>query len=131
MNNIKLIENELNIILPESLKSFLMANPLKDKRCKLVLKDEIIIINKFLGFESEDSICSEKRLYGDLLDYDTIPIAITEYDDLICLYYESKDKEPKVVYFSYELALEDINESLFDVAISFEEFCKMLVPYED
>lgn len=130
MNKIKSIENELNIILPESLKSFLLENPLKDKRCKLVLKDEIIIINKFLGYESQENISYEKRQYGDLLDYDTIPIAITEYDDLICLYYESNDKEPKVVYFSYELALEDINESLFDIAINFAEFCKMLVPYE-
>jgi hypothetical protein len=130
MNKIKLIENELNIILPESLKSFLLANPLKDKRCKLVLKDEIIVINKFLGFDSQESISYVKRQYGDLLDYDTIPIAIAEYDDLICLYYETNDKEPKVVYLSYELALEDINESLFNVAINFDEFCKMLVTYE-
>lgn len=129
MTNIKSIENELNIVLPESLKTFLMTNPLKDTSCKLVLKDEIIIINKFLGYEGEENISSEKRLHDDLLDYDTIPIAITEYDDLICLYYESDDKEPKVVYFSYELALEDINESLFDVAINFEVFCEMLVPY--
>lgn len=129
MTNIKTIENELNINLPDSLKFFLMANPLKDKRYKLVLKNENIIINKFLGYEGEESIFSEKRLHGDLLDYDTIPIAITEYDDLICLYYESDDKEPKVVYFLYELALEDINESLFDLAINFEDFCEMLVPY--
>lgn len=129
MNNIKSIETELKIILPESLKSFLMTNPLKDTRCRLVLKDEIIMINKFLGHEGEENISSEKRLHGDLLDYDTIPIAVTEYDDLICLYYESDDKEPKIVYFSYELALEDINESLFDIAINFEDFCKMLVPY--
>lgn len=63
-----------------------------------------------------------EELY-DFFGYDIVPIAETDYDDYICLYYRENMKKPSIVYWDYELALENSEEGilfLFDSMYEFE-----------
>ncbi len=69
----------------------------------------MLCINKFLtDAEIEDAL----KEYYDFWGYDIIPIAVTDYDDYICLYYKDESDNPSIIYWNYELALENEKEGI-------------------
>lgn len=71
--------------------------------------DDVLCINKFLtDAEIEDAL----KEYYDFWGYDIIPIAVTDYDDYICLYYKDESDNPSIIYWNYELVLENEKEGI-------------------
>lgn len=71
--------------------------------------DDVFCINKFLtDAEIEDAL----KVYYDFWGYDIIPIAVTDYDDYICLYYKDDSDNPSIICWNYELALENEKEGI-------------------
>ncbi len=82
-------------------------------------------LESFLSFDSKDDDYIE-WFYKDnrhlFLD-DIVPFGTTKYIDLICFDYRNgRDVDPSIVYWNYDLALEDITESIFPICDSFAEF---------
>lgn len=129
MDDIKKIENQFNIKFPKAYVELINSEYIEYKNILVVLENENIKIKKFLSIEScdKENIIDEYSENKNLMLEGIIPIAITEYDDYICLYYiDSRDVEPKVIFWSYELAMEDLHEGIFEIANSFAEFTTKL-----
>ena len=61
--------------------------------------------------------------FYDLLGNDIILIVETSHDDYICLYYRENMKQPSIVYWNYELALENPDEGSLLLCEDLDEFC--------
>ena len=59
--------------------------------------------------------------FYDYFGYEIIPIAEVDYDDYICLYYKNK-KNPSIIYWNYELALENPEEGIIVLYDCMHEF---------
>lgn len=130
MHNIKDVEKLLNISFPQKYVEFINSN-IKgfDKTSyNLSIENEKIAIEKFLPIVGDDSetVYSAYCENRNLMLNGIIPIASAEYDDYICLYYNDKNYDPKVIFWSYELAIENVHEGIFNISNSFEEFLKLL-----
>ena len=82
--------------------------------------DDRFIISKFLTVTEMIDILDE---FYDMLGYDVVPIAETSYDDYICLYFKENMKQPSIVYWNYELALENPDEGILLLFEDLDEFC--------
>lgn len=127
MESIEVLESKLNIRFPEEFNRFVSTY---SNQQKIVIKtlDVDTVIQDFLPIET----CVENSVYEVYLENSSlmldgiIPIATTQYDDLICLFYrDSRENEPIVIYWSYELSLEEREEGIFKVANSFSEFLEL------
>ena len=125
------IEKRLNIKFPKEYIDFINnMDAINSKKIILLDEEENILIKNFLSLNEdiEDSIIQVYNEYRSIMLEGVIPIATTEDEDYICLYYE-KDREnlPKVILWSYELALDQYGEGMFPVSNSFGEFGKKLL----
>ncbi len=114
------IEKKQNIKFPEEYKQLYQSNfrAFNDKM-EIDTKEGIYRIYKFLSAAEINDILEE--LY-DLLGYDIIPIAEIDYGDYICLYYRGEARDPVIIYWNYELALENAEEGITYLYSSIHEF---------
>ena len=123
MNGLKNFEKMQNVKLPEIYKDMYTSEFRKlSGRDRLCLSNEDIIISSFLDINKISEIIEE---YHDLLGYNIIPFAETKYKDYICFYYNELEK-PSIIFWSYELALENPNEAIFYICNDFNEFLQKL-----
>ena len=125
------IEKRLNIKFPKEYIDFINnIDAINNKKIILLDEEEDILIKNFLGLDErrEDSIIQIYNEYKNIMLEGVIPIAATEYEDYICLYYDiNRENEPKVILWSYELALDQFGEGMFSISKSFSEFEKKLI----
>lgn len=81
--------------------------------------NDIFKIRKFLTATEMFDILDE---FYDLFGYDIIPIAEADYDDYICLYYRKNMKQPSIIYWDYELALENPEKGILLLCEDMHEF---------
>lgn len=81
-------------------------------------------MNSFLRTGFVEKIPEE---FYDFMGYDIVPIAETDDDDYICLYYRENMKNPSIVYWNYELALENPEEGILFLYDSMYEFETKLI----
>ncbi|MGL5151436.1 MAG: SMI1/KNR4 family protein [Clostridium sp.] len=126
MHDIEDVEKLFNISFPQKYIDFINSNSkyIDKINYTIKLKNEKIIIKKFLPIvgDTMETVYSAYCENRDLMLEGIIPIANAEYDDYICLYYKEENCVPKVILWSYELAIEDINEGIFHISDSFEQF---------
>ena len=60
-------------------------------------------------------------LFYDYFGYDIVPIAEVEYEDFICLDFRVNKQNPEIVYWNYELALENPIEGITLLYSSMDE----------
>ena len=125
------IEKRLNIKFPKEYIDFINnMDAINSKKIILLDEEENILIKNFLSLNEdiEDSIIQVYNEYRSIMLEGVIPIATTEDEDYICLYYEMyRENLPKVILWSYELALDQYGEGMFPVSNSFSEFRKRLL----
>lgn len=125
------IERRLNIKFPKEYIDFINnMDAINSKKIILLDEEENILIKNFLSLNEdiEDSIIQVYNEYRSIMLEGVIPIATTEDEDYICLYYEmNRENLPKVILWSYELALDQYGEGMFPVSNSFSEFGKKLI----
>lgn len=125
------IEKILNIKFPKEYIDFINnMDAINSKKIILLDEEENILIKNFLSLNEdiEDSIIQVYNEYRSIMLEGVIPIATTEDEDYICLYYETdRENLPKVILWSYELALDQYGEGMFPVSNSFSEFEKKLL----
>lgn len=125
------IEKRLNIKFPKEYIDFINnMDAINSKKIILLDEEENILIKNFLSLNEdiEDSIIQVYNEYRSIMLEGVIPIATTEDEDYICLYYETdRENLPKVILWSYELALDQYGEGMFPVSNSFSEFRKKLL----
>lgn len=126
----KKIEEILNIKFPINyVENF---NKKLNEFTSLYLPDdkEIVKIKEYYSLDNDKSENYLPNVYArekNILLDDLIPYAVTEYDDYICFYFiKGRKLEPTIVYFSYDLAYEDREEAVFQIADNFKEFLDLL-----
>ncbi len=121
------IEKKQNIKFPEEYKRIYQFNFKEfNNSMEIHVKDEVFCIRRFLSADEMNDILAE---FYDFWGYDIVPIAETDYEDYICLYYIDNRDHPSIVYWNYELALENSSEGitlLFDSIHEFIANIKML-----
>lgn len=119
MYSLESIEKRQNIKFPEEYKQLYQSNFKEiDNRLEIHAGDDVFCISKFLTTTEINDILEE---YYDFFGYDIVPIAETD-DDYICLYYRENRKKPSIVYWNYELALENPEEGILFLYDSMYEF---------
>jgi hypothetical protein len=120
MLNLDCIEKKQNIKFPEEYKQLYQSNfvTLND-RMEINTKEDIFRIRKFLSATEISDILEE---FYDFLGYDIIPVAEIDYGDYICLYYKEDAEEPSIIYWDYELALENAEEGISYLYSNAHEF---------
>ena len=125
------IEKKLNIKFPKEYIDFISnIDDMNSKKVILLDEEENIVIKNFLSLDEdiEDSIIQIYNEYRSIMLEGVIPIETTEDEDYICLYYETdRENIPKVILWSYELALDQYGEGMFSVSNSFSEFIEKLL----
>ena len=125
------VEKILNIKFPKEYVDFINnMDAINSKKVILLDEEENILIKNFLSLNEdiEDSIIQVYNEYRSIMLEGVIPIATTEDEDYICLYYETdRENLPKIILWSYELALDQYGEGMFPVSNSFSEFEKKLL----
>lgn len=120
MYSLESIEKKQNIKFPEEYKRLYQSNFKEiDNRIEIHVGDDVFCISKFLTTTEISDILKE---YYDFFGYDIVPIAETDEDDYICLYYRENMKKPLIVYWNYELALENPEEGILFLYDSMYEF---------
>ena len=105
------IEKKQNIKLPERYKQLYQSN-FQDISVRLTVQinEEAFNIKKFMTVTEIIHALDE---FYDFWGYDIVPIAEDEYGNYKCLYYKSCGNIPMVVYWNYELALENPDDAIF------------------
>ena len=114
------IEQKQNIIFPRKYVELYKSN-FKEINNKLHFhtEEENFKIIKFLTAAEINNILEE---FCDFFGYDIIPIAEMEYNDYLCLYYVKNRKFPSIIYWNYELALENSEEAILFLYNDITEF---------
>lgn len=121
---LKSIEKKQNIILPSLYKDLYQSNFKEiDGRLNICTNEEIIRISKFLNAEEMNNIIEE---FYDFWSYDIIPIAETEYNDYICLFYRENLFNPSIIYWDYDLAMVSEEDAIFYLCDNIEELFSKL-----
>lgn len=117
---LKDIEKKQNICLPKRYKQLYESGFSKfNGKSKLKIKEDIFYVKQFLTATEIIGVMDE---FYDFWGYDIVPIAELEYGDYICLYYCECRKNPIIIYWNYELALENPNESILPLFNDIELF---------
>lgn len=125
MYSLENIEKKQNIKFPEEYKWLYQSNFKDiDNKIEIHTRDVIFCIKKFLTATEINDILEE---FYNFLGYDIIPIAETDYDDYICLYYRQNILKPSIIYWDYELALENPKEGILFLYNSIYEFKTKLI----
>lgn len=104
MISLECIEKMQNIKFPEEYTEFCQSNFKGINRMNIQVDEDSINISKFLNANEINDVLDE---YYDYLGYDIVPIAEVEYGDFICLDFRVNKQNPEIVYWNYELALEN------------------------
>ena len=125
MFDLDIIEKKQNIKFPEEYKR-LYQSDFKEfsNRLEIHVNDDVFRICKFLSAIEISDILAE---FYDFWGYDIVPIAETDYEDYICLYYKENRKNPSIVYWNYELALENSTEGITFLYGSMHEFITNII----
>ena len=78
-------------------------------RREIHVNDDSFVIQKILSVDEINKLLDE---FYDFWGYDIVPIAETDNEDYICLFFKENGKNPSVIYWNYELALEDSSEGI-------------------
>lgn len=132
MHGTEELEKYLNIKIPKSYIKWFSETKDYRRHNSIILRSEHgeFIVKQWLdikyeGLNSIGEIYTESR---DQLLEGIVPIAFTDIDDYICLFYSNgRHQEPSIILWDYELALEELEEGLFHIANDFLEFTKMLI----
>ena len=117
---LKDIEKKQNIRLPEKYKQLYHLDFAEvNEKIKLQTEEEIFYIKHFL---TATEIIHTLDVFYDFWGYDIVPIAELEYGDYICLYYKECRTNPTIVYWNYELALENPGGSMLFLFDDIEGF---------
>lgn len=120
MYSLEGIEKKQNIKFPKKYKQLYKSNFKEiDNRIAIHVGDDIFCISKFLTITEINGILEE---FYDFFSYDIIPIAETDDDNYICLYYKENIKKSSIIYWNYELALENQEEGILFLYDSIYEF---------
>lgn len=120
MYSLESIEKKQNIKFPEKYKQLYKSNFKEiDNRIAIHVGDDVFCISKFLTITEINDILEE---FYDFFGYDIVPVAETDDDNYICLYYKENMKKPSIVYWNYELALENPEEGILFLYDSIYEF---------
>ncbi len=119
------IEKKQNIRFPEEYKQ-LYQSGFKEftGKMELCVNDDVFNIHKFLSVSEIKDILAE--LY-DFFGYNIVPIVETDLEDYICLYYRNDIINPSIVYWNYELALENSSEGITDLYDNIHEFITNII----
>ena len=119
------IEKKQNIKFPEEYKR-LYQSGFKEfsNRLEIHVNNEVFSIHKFLSAAEINDILEE---FYDFWGYDVVPIAETDYEDYICLYYRENAKSPSIIYWNYELALENSTEGITFLYSTMHEFITNII----
>ena len=102
MFNLDNIEKKQNIKLPEAYKKFYQSYFEKfNNRMEIHVNDDVFIIQKFLSAAEINDILDE---FYDFWGYDIVPIAETDNEDYICLFFKENGKNPSVIYYLWPCA---------------------------
>ena len=114
------IEKKQNIKLPERYKK-LYQSSFQDINGRTIVRtnEEEFHIKKFLTVTVIIHALDE---FYDFWGYDIVPIAEDKYEDYICLYYKNTRNVPAIVYWNYDLALENPNNAICFLCESIEKF---------
>lgn len=125
MFDLDIIEKKQKIKFPEEYKR-LYQSDFKEfsNRLEIHVNDDVFRICKFLSAIEISDILVE---FYDFWGYDIVPIAETDYEDYICLYYKENRKNPSIVYWNYELALENSTEGITFLYGSMHEFITNII----
>lgn len=124
MFSLENIEKKQNIKFPEEYKRLYQSDFKEISNREIHIGTDVFCISKFLTTTEIDDMLEE---FYDFFGYDIVPIAETDYDDYICLYYREDRGNPTIVYWNYELALVNPEEgisSLYDSMYEFENVLK-------
>lgn len=125
MCSLESIEKKQNIKFPEEYKRLYQSNFKEiDNEMKIHVKEDVFGISKFFTATEINDILEE---FFDYFGYDIVPIAETDDDDYICLYYRESMKKPSIIYWNYELALENPEEGILFLYDSMYEFETKLI----
>ena len=120
MYSLESIEKKQNIKLPEEYKQLYQSNFNGiGNRIKIYAGEDLFYISKFLTVTEINDLLEE---FYDFFGYDVVPIAETDFDDYICLRYRENRENPSIVYWNYELALENPEEGIYFLYNSMYEF---------
>ena len=98
------IEKKQNIKFPEVYTKLYQSNFKGISKMKIQIDEDSINIRKFLNANEINDVLDE---FYDYFGYDIVPIAEVEYEDFICLDFRVNKQNPEIVYWNYELALEN------------------------
>ena len=114
------IEKKQNISLPERYKQLYQSN-FRDIDGKSIVRtnEEEFHIKRFLTVIEIIHALDE---FYDFWGYDIVPIAEDKYEDYICLNYKNNRNVPTVVYWNYDLALENPDDAICFLCDSIEKF---------
>ena len=87
-------------------------------KMKIQIDEDSINIRKFLNANEINDVLDE---FYDYFGYDIVPIAEVEYEDFICLDFRVNKQNPEIVYWNYELALENPIEGITLLYSSMDE----------
>lgn len=114
------IEKKQNIKFPEEYKRLYQSNFKGfSNSLEIHINDDVFSIRKFLSAIEISDILME---FYDFWGYDIVPIAETDYEDYICFYYKENAENPSIIYWNYELALENSAEEITFLYDSMHEF---------
>lgn len=124
MCTLESIEKKQNIVFPSEYKTLYNHKfAILKERHPICVNDDVFNISRFLLLSEINLLIDE---FYDILGYDIIPIAETDYEDYICLYYKDSREKPSVVYLNYELAMEGDSEAVQVLYGSLSELlCKL------
>jgi len=120
MYSLESIEKKQSIKFPEEYKRLYQSDFKNiNNRIEIQIEDDVFCINKFLSANEINDVLQE---FFDFFGYDIVPVAVTDCDNYICLYYRENMRNPSVVYWNYELALENPQEGILFLYDSMREF---------
>ena len=114
------IEKKQSIRFPEKYVKLYQSNFKEiNNKFQFHIKEENFKIMKFLTATEINNILEE---FYDFFGYDIIPIAEMEHNDYLCLYYAKNRQIPSIIYWNYELALENSEEAILFLYNDITEF---------
>ena len=120
MYSLESIEKKQSIKFPEEYKRLYQSDFKNiNNRIEIQIEDDVFCINKFVSANEINDVLQE---FFDFFGYDIVPVAVTDCDNYICLYYRENMRNPSVVYWNYELALENPQEGILFLYDSMREF---------
>lgn len=129
MTKLNKIERQMNFFLPNNYKQFYISEKFDDfKNININTNNcETFLMVKFM---KADEIISTYDENYNFWSYNFLPIAYMEYGDFMCLDFRNNNYNPQIVYWSYELAIENLDDSTIFLFDDFENLYNFLADYK-